>query len=718
MIRSAYLTTGLAIKTLSSLLKANVEIHGQENIPDRPIIFVINHFTRIETFILPYNIFKLTGIPVWSLASSKIFQGGFGHFLEMVGAVSTKDPERDELIIKSLLTGEGDWIIFPEGSMVKTKKIIQSGNYMIADPKGAHEPHTGAATLALRAALFQRYLLLHAKNKSQEAKCSLNYLGLESIEEMRDKSPVIMPVNLTYYPIRARENLASLIAEKMIKGVPKRILEELMTEGTMLLSGVDLDIRFGKAITVDDILDQEIPDNELTQNSLSEVITSVSYDDMLATRGKELMQKYMHSIYSMTTINHEHLLASYLRLYPYKRIHVDDLLRRVYYASLLLQECGTDLHLHKSLKEDQSHLVIDDKYQKFENFLQIALDKKIVSRDNNILIRDNRKLSAPISFHRGRIDNPVEVIANEVEPLKKLQKLIWSLAWQPDFLLKKLLAFYLYKQDKKQYSQARQKWCLENKIDDNKAPPLLYTSTRRKTGVLLVHSYLANPQEIKELALNLNKQGYWVYAPRLPGHGTCADDLAETTHEQWIEAVNKGFILLSNLCEQVVVGGIAVGGSLALHLGSCSHRPLGIFALSSPYKLKNYSTKFMPSVDVWDQMIQKFKGQQAEQKFLPFETSNPHINYIKNPISGIREVGILLDNMRNRLDKINTPVLLIHGDEDTIIAPESSEKIFRKLAVDEKELSLLCSQKHILIRGEKADTVFQKITAFIQKVTH
>ena len=49
----AYRTTGLLIKTITELSKAKVKLYGIENIPSGSVIFVLNHFTRMETFLMP-----------------------------------------------------------------------------------------------------------------------------------------------------------------------------------------------------------------------------------------------------------------------------------------------------------------------------------------------------------------------------------------------------------------------------------------------------------------------------------------------------------------------------------------------------------------------------------------------------------------------------------------------------------------------------------------
>ena len=716
MNRSAYLTAGLAIKTISNLSKADIVLHGEANIPKGPVIFVINHFTRIETLLLPYYIYNLTSTPVWSLAAADLFKGGLRRFFDMMGVISTKDPHRDQLVLRSLLTGEADWIIYPEGNMVKTKKTMRKGKFMVSSTDGGHKPHTGAASLALRAEFLRRHLLARAERSPLETQRFLERFFIDSIEVLKGEPVSIVPVNLTYYPIRAKENIASTLAARFVKDISERMVEEIMTEGTMLLSGVDLDIRFGQPIGVDAYCTGTEIEKELETPLPEGFDAPAGLDGFLRRQSSVIMERYMTAIYGMTTVNHEHLFASFLRFYPGMKIRETDLKRRVFLAATrLTDQEKAGCYLHRSVLEDQIHLLIDDRFGKYRNFLDLALEKGELREENGVLVKDRSRLADLMNFHRGRIDNPIEVIANEVEPLKKLQRLISSLAWRPDFLVKLSTVRFLLQKELSRFQQDFAAHAAAGNAGRKKSwAPFLLQGTTRRVGVVLVHSYLANPEEVRQLAAYLSGRGIWVYAPRLAGHGTSPGDLAETTYGEWLEAVEAGYAVISNICEKVILGGISVGGCLAFDLAARVKKVAGIFAVCPPSTLHDFSAEFMPNIDVWNRIVAKVKGNSLEDRFLTFFPDDPSMTYDRNPVLGVREMGRLLENLRQKLEGIRHPALIIQASDNPVVDPKGSRQFFDRLGSRRKQYCLIDSKRHIIVNGEGAGKVHRLIENFIR----
>ena len=73
---------------------------------------------------------------------------------------------------------------------------------------------------------------------------------------------------------------------------------------------------------------------------------------------------------------------------------------------------------------------------------------------------------------------------------------------------------------------------------------------------------------------------------------------------------------------------------------------------------------------------------------MEFVTNNPenqHINYFRNPIRGVRELGKLMDIVEDRLKDIDIPVLVIQGSHDPVVNPESGLEIFDKIGTNKKD---------------------------------
>jgi len=712
----AYRTTGLAIKTLAGLSKANIRIHQEENIPEGSVIFVVNHFTRIETLLLPYHIHKLVKIPVWSLADYQFFKGAMGDFLEKVGTVSTKNPHRDLLIIKSLLTGEANWIIFPEGLMVKNKKIVEKGRFMISYAGGKHPPHTGAATLAMRTEFYRQRLRIMLDEVPEESQRLLERFQIDSIDDVLDSNTCIVPVNVTYYPLRAHENALSKLATRWLYNVSERMLEEIMTEGSMLLSGVDMDIRFGKPIEIKAFMGHSAIERDISSRR------SIGFDDpipsirVMRKSALKIMQRYMDAIYGMTTVNHDHIFASLLKLVPFKKIDRYDLRRRAFLV-LTGNLDKTGVYLHENLHSDQTHLLIDDRFNKLNNFIKVAEEKGVVKIQNNTLIKDTSKFMSPFDFHRIRIDNPVAVIANEVEPLKKLQRRIRRYAWMPGFWLKKKIAGVLMEKAGKEFEQDFKKFYIDGETKKKDiGKHFLIKGASRDMGVVLIHGYMAAPSEVRGLAEYLGRKGLWVYAPRLKGHGTSPEDLAIRTYMDWVADAEKGYAIMSHCCRQVVVGGFSAGGLLALELAARLKDIKGVFAVCPSMSLQDFSSKFVPAMDIWNRWMKKVGFDGVKKEFVENQPENPHINYFRNPVSGVLELERLMDAVDDKLSDIRMPALVVQSLGDPVVRPSGSRRAFKRIGSEDKSYILFNFDRHGILLGKDAGKVHKAIGDFIEHV--
>ena len=713
MNRKAYLATGRMIAMLQGFSKLRVNVHGKENIPEGSVIFVVNHFTRIETVLLPYHIHRLTRVPVWSLADASLFSGPLGRFLDLMGAVSTKNPDRDRVIVKTLLTGEASWIIFPEGRMVKDKELFRK---RILLPSSGVRPRSGAATLALRTEFYrQRMLRLQSVAPEEVAR-------LQGMFQIPDLAPLgkgkchIVPVNITYYPLRARENALSRLSELFLSTAPLHLKEEILTEGSMLLSGVDIDIRFGRPID---------PSSSLRSRGVeADIVSTASYgfDDRLPSlhemkgEANRLMQRYMSSIYDLTTVNHDHLFASLLRAYPFKSINEDDFRRR---AFLLATQClrDTTCKLHHSLTTGQIHLLTDDRYHKYREFCELVLEKGVAVRSDGELVKDRAKFSAPFEMQRARIDNPIGVIANEVLPLTVLQREVHLMAWLPVWMVRKKVAQILEQQALEEFDEDYRKYYREGESKDaDVGMPVLLKGSSRSLGVVLVHGLLSVPAQMLELARYLHGKGLWVYLVRLKGHGTSPEDLAARSGREWVESVDLGYALMSALCERVVVGGFSFGGGVAL---DCAHRVgnlAGAFAVCPPQRLMDVSSRFAPAVTVWNRVMDVFSYQWAKKEFVESIPERPELNYARIPVTALHAMERFMGELEPKLSGIQTPVLVLQAEGDPVVDPRGSQRLFEMLGSEQKKYQRFPLQRHGILAGAGSEEVHAAVGYFLDQI--
>lgn len=722
MNRFAYLTANLAIKTVSALSKLNLSVHGRENIPAGSNIFAINHFTRIETLFLPTRIFQLTNTPVWSLATSELFKGWMGSFLDQVGAVSNKSPDRDMLIVRTLLSGEAHWIIYPEGRMVKNKKILEKGRQMVSYAGGGYPPHTGAAVLAMRTEFFRQRLRWAVSSFPEEARRLATLFDLDSIRQALSNQTYIVPVNITYYPVRARENIIKELAARVTDEIDGQLEEEILTEGTMLLSGVDIDIRFGKPEAVAPFLLQKRIRADI------ESTNPIGFDDALPCRprmereARRLTRRAMDAIYRMTTVNPDHIFATLLRMSPWRGVDPDDLRRRFYIAAETLIP-ASGVHRHRSLTLDPLPVLTDDRHHRFSAFWELALQRGTVFRDGKFFRKNPEKIEthktdSVLKWHLSRMEKPIAVMANEMEPLTVLGKRLRRLALTPSFWIRRRVARYLMKKaDDRFESDYRKAFKAGETKPEGIGRPFLLKGRRGKLGVLLVHGYMAAPAEVFELGAHLSSRGFWVYGCRLKGHGTSPEDLAECTHLDWMASVDEGWAIISTLCREVALCGFSLGAGLAMDLCARLGGRTPVVAVSPPIRLVDKKSKFAPALDLWNRLMRKANIGEAQRVFVDNHPEHPHINYKRNPVSGVKELDTLMDRLSESMGKIHSPVFMVQADHDPVVDERGTRKAFEEIQSDQKCYLLVHASRHGIVLGTEATMVHRQISGFLERVS-
>ncbi|MBN1496017.1 MAG: alpha/beta hydrolase [Spirochaetes bacterium] len=710
--------------TLDTIFKASgtdIRVHGKENIPDQPVLYVINHFTRLETVLMPYIIKKnLSKFPI-SLADSQFFSGKMADLMEKVGAFSTTDKNRDAIMIGALLTDSHPVIIFPEGQMIKDKKMIEKGKYMVYNAGIRRPPHTGAARIALLSQLMREKIIrFHTGGNTQAFDRYATEYGFTAadLEKIASAETMIVPVNITYYPIRARDNAINKLVGMFVKNISARFEEEIQVEGTMIMEGVDIDINFGAPISTRAYLESSdqvrrmIDDENLYLQAGDPALKS-------ALRGLNLrmMQDYMHAIYGMTTVNHEHIFSYLLTRYPRNKISESDFKNRAFLAIDILRKTGLT-NYHTTLRKKQFYLLTDDPHEKYAKFIDAALHDGLITIRDGLIEKNSKRFRNLGEFHSIRKDNFIEVLRNEIEPLRAFIRELDRVMFSPAFLIRKRIRERFIELDRSLFEQDYRKYFIqgESKPMDIGRPFFLKRLFRNR-GIIMVHGYMAAPEEIRPLADYLYRQGYTVYGARLRGHGTAPEDLAIRNWEKWYDSAGRAYIIMKNSVKKFAICGFSTGAGIALlQAANKPGRFTGVISINAPLKLQDISSRLSSAVVMWNKFLTSIRMKKGRMEFVSNVPENQHINYFRNPVSGVNELGKLMKVVEERLRDVTDPALIIQGSNDPVVDPVSGLEIFERLGTEQKQLYRIFAKHHGIIRGVGSEEVKSRVLDFVKLI--
>ena len=715
-----YHYTILAISLLEKLLGSKITVEGIENIPLHPTLFVANHFTRSETIVVPYIIHKYANRQVRCLADSNLFFGSLGKFLRSIGALSTTDKKRDHSIIFDLVNNNYDWIIYPEGKMMKSKQIYSNrklSSYFFDKNSTEDRVRTGSAILALKSELYRKDLIEAARNGRMDLlKFYKEELGIKFDKKLKNLQTHIIPINITYYPIRPGKNIIQRIVGKIFKQLPKEIAEELEIEGNLLLSS-DINISFGKAINLSDYV-QNVRDKIY----LIPIIKNQTKINLILKYLKNhLTNKFMEDIYSRTQINIDHIVVAILYFYPHKEIDINYFKSLIYISInhiVYLKKC----RIHSSLSGiDTYMLFVDENLKQLTSIVGLAQKLKIITKSNDrksYIIHKN-KFEQQYDFQYIRIENTLKVILNEFLLLKTPVDIVKrNVLFDEDMvrknvfdsLLSKDIEIFNYDYDK-YYDKSLSK-------DRSLGAPLFIDNVNLRSnnadGILLVHGYLSVPKQMEDMAKYFNNLGFKVYLVRLKGHGTAPVNLEDVKWQDWYGSLNFGYEALKLICVKVFIIGFSTGGLLSLLTASRKLQVDGVICINPALKLRDLRVKLSSGICLWNDILDKFRITKGQLRYIENSSENLDINYSRNYINGVEQLESLMGICENSLREIVCPTLIIQSTEDPIVDSKNAKRSLGKISSNINHFQEIRSSKHTIVRGKDSDKVFKVIRDFLK----
>ncbi|MFC7497586.1 MULTISPECIES: alpha/beta hydrolase [unclassified Nocardioides] len=233
----------------------------------------------------------------------------------------------------------------------------------------------------------------------------------------------------------------------------------------------------------------------------------------------------------------------------------------------------------------------------------------------------------------------------------------------------------------------------------------------RRIGVLLSHGFTGQPASIKPWGESLAGQGYAVEVPRLPGHGTTWQELNTLTWADWYAELSAAFDRLVADNDAVVVGGLSMGGALALRLAA--DRPddvAGLVLVNPAVATKRLDVKLLP---VLKHLVKSFPGLADDIK----KPGAEEHGYARTPLKAIHTLFQAWPPLIADLPRITAPILYLRSTEDHVVDEASEPIITSRVSSTDVSVVRLEDSYHVATVDNDAQRIFDESAAFVARVT-
>jgi carboxylesterase len=253
--------------------------------------------------------------------------------------------------------------------------------------------------------------------------------------------------------------------------------------------------------------------------------------------------------------------------------------------------------------------------------------------------------------------------------------------------------------------------------DGDKSP--FYSRATGTRAALCLHGFTGTPFEVRPLAEALATHGFTTSAPQLAGHCGTVDELAATTHVEWLASAEAALIALQkdNGGQPVAIAGFSLGGLLALRLARLHPDKVAALAImAAPLRLHPLEVAGMRAIGHLPRILRrgilhalpKTRGFDVVDEEM--QLRNPSLAAM--PLSGVASLLELGEIVRRDLPSIKAPVLVAHGMRDHTVPFEDSLELAGSIGSAVIERLWLERSGHLLAIDVERRTLVEAVGKF------
>lgn len=237
--------------------------------------------------------------------------------------------------------------------------------------------------------------------------------------------------------------------------------------------------------------------------------------------------------------------------------------------------------------------------------------------------------------------------------------------------------------------------------------PKPFTFEAGPRAVLLLHGFTGHSADVRMMGRFLEKKGYTSHAPIYRGHGQEPEELVKANADEWWKDVQNAFDHLKELgYEEIAVAGLSLGGVLGLKL-AYSKQVKGIIPMCAPVFFDNE-----------EELTKGFKFKAKEFKQLEGkdkETIEHEIDeLIENSKEMFKDLGQSITEVKNNIDTIYTPTLVVQAEQDEMINTASATYIYENVEADKKDIKWYEKSGHVITMDKEKDQLHEDVYQFLE----